>query len=611
MLFFVPVEPEASAEVTGWEWWMDGDAVQRRSVSGSQAAVDIEESIGTMSQGLHCLNFRVRNSSGDWSPVSRMLFFVPVEPEATAEVTGWEWWMDGDAAQRRSVSGSLAAVDIEESIGAMSQGLHCLNFRVRNSSGDWSPVSRYLFFVAPEAETTPSPYVGYYYQFNDKTVYVSTQESTDFVLQDVAIDIPDLQEIGDAETGCTYTVDATADAVTLTRQQTVNFALRTVKKDGTTDYSIEQPIELTDETSRQATAVTLGQTQTVSLTGRGDYQVIRFDNPMQQDIGLSSQRACRLRLYDGQGSLQTTVTLGAEPLTVTLAAGRYYAVVNHATGASQDGNAQYTVTVDGLSSPPSVAHVEYEPYEGSGDDLQDYLDSFADTDDKLTLTTSKEETARYTRLFRNTAWQPLYMPLQLGYDVWSEYFDVARLTGTSSAGGSNLLVGELLTAADGDLQANTPYLIRAKKTGTYTIEVSSDKLVDPVATTTILTPNDFYVKGTVSGTRSLKSGMGYCLTGGALRQPNSDDYYLPPFRWYLGPARLRIIRDVRPIVLRIGGSETTAIDEVATATDGDGLTGLHTVYDLTGRHVKTCDAAGLKALPKGVYIVDGRKMTVK
>ena len=252
--------------------------------------------------------------------------------------------------------------------------------------------------------------------------------------------------------------------------------------------------------------------------------------------------------------------------------------------------------------------VEYQPYAGSGDDLQDYLDSFGETVDELARTTYQEVKVWYTRQFRNTAWQPLYVPLQLTYDDWSGCFEVARLTGTSRVGDNVQLEGELLTAADGDLQANTPYLIRAKKTGTYTIEVSGDKLADPAEATVSLTPNDFYVKGTTNGYRNLKTSGWYCLMGGALRQPNSDDYYLPPFRWYLKTG----IPYISPIMLRIAGSETTAVDGVTMATNGDGWTGRPvTVYDLKGRRVKTCETAGLKTLPKGIYIVNGRKVTVK
>ncbi len=240
--------------------------------------------------------------------------------------------------------------------------------------------------------------------------------------------------------------------------------------------------------------------------------------------------------------------------------------------------------------------IGYEPYEGSGDDLQDYLNSFDDTEDVLT------ETA-YTRQFRNTEWQSLYVPFTLNYSDWSACFEVARLTGASKTDGNTQIEATLLTADDGDLLANTPYLIRAKKTGKYTISFDASQMSEQKENTQTL-DNLLVIKGNYNQRTSLKSSGFRCMLGGSLWYPTTDDYVLPPFRWYAYPYRLRIVRN-SPIQVVIRDGATTGISAKA---DVGGQDGRYMVYDLQGRRVDTDD---LSRLPKGIYIINGKKCTVK
>ena len=230
------------------------------------------------------------------------------------------------------------------------------------------------------------------------------------------------------------------------------------------------------------------------------------------------------------------------------------------------------------------------------DDLQDYLNSFIDTEDVLTAST-------YTRQFRNTQWQSLYVPFSMSYDQWSPYFEVARLTGASKTDGNTQIEATLLTADDGDLLANTPCLIRAKKTGKYTISFDAPQLSEQKENTQTL-DNLLVIKGNYSQRTDLKSSDFRCMLGGSLWYPTTDDYVLPPFRWYAYPYRLRIVRN-SPIQVVIRDGATTGISAKA---DVSGQDGRHTVYDLSGRHLA---ADHLLSLPKGIYIIDGKKYTVK
>ena len=193
-----------------------------------------------------------------------------------------------------------------------------------------------------------------------------------------------------------------------------------------------------------------------------------------------------------------------------------------------------------LAALISLGFTTYEPYKGSGDDLQDFLlDMAGDSEDQLTATT-------YSRRFANTEWQALYVPFALSYAQWSDHFDVARLTGGSIDDGESLITGVKMTAGDGDLQPHTPYLIRAKQVGTYTFSVTGGPWVnadgnwvtgaDSWTTKAISSQcGSLIITGNYGHLSDLKVNNCYCMMGGSLWVPSASSYMLKPFRWYAQP----------------------------------------------------------------------------
>ena len=230
------------------------------------------------------------------------------------------------------------------------------------------------------------------------------------------------------------------------------------------------------------------------------------------------------------------------------------------------------------------------------DDLQDYLNSFADTEDVLTATT-------YTRQFKNTQWQSLYVPFSLSYDQWSYYLEVARLTGASITDDHAQIEATLLTADDGDLLANTPYLVRAKKTGEHTISFGASQLSEQKENTQAL-GEILTIKGVNSQRTGLKSSGFRCMIGGSLCYPSTDDYVLPPFRWYAYPDGPTIVPN-SPVLVVIHDGTTTGI--TAKADAGDEVD-RHAIYDLSGHRMTSGHPS---ELPKGIYLIDGKKYIIK
>ena len=241
-------------------------------------------------------------------------------------------------------------------------------------------------------------------------------------------------------------------------------------------------------------------------------------------------------------------------------------------------------------------------------DLQRYLNSLHDTQDLLSE-------GIYTRQFLNTDWQAIYVPFSLYYSDWSDNFEVARLSrfcryddDKDGETDRQELEAVIMRSSSDVLKANTPYLIRAKKTGTYNFTVNSANQVDERIYSFYYSANDLemVVTGNYTNRSGLKSARRYRLMGGSLFIPMQDDEVLPPYRWY---ATIDDVDDTE-LARIIFVSETTDLDMIRTEQD-DGTISNRKVYNLHGRRMNIDKDAKLSSLPKGIYIVNNKKYIVK
>lgn len=211
----------------------------------------------------------------------------------------------------------------------------------------------------------------------------------------------------------------------------------------------------------------------------------------------------------------------------------------------------------------------------------------------------------YTRTFNNTNWQALYVPFEVPYDNIKDDFEVAYINDTrqydrDDDGVKEETVIEAFKITSGTLEANYPYLIRAKEAGEKTITVT-DAILYATEENSI-DCSSVYDKYTFTGTYSRMSSTEltgcYALSGGVW-QPIAEGATLGAFRFYLQvESRSGSAQAAQSIKMRVIGEETddeaTSIDEVESA-DNEQI-----VYDLAGRRVANPT--------KGVYIVNGKKM---
>ncbi|MBR4829278.1 MAG: hypothetical protein IKZ92_05705 [Muribaculaceae bacterium] len=125
--------------LTSYEYWFDDDVDGRQTgtLSGTNDAVTFYADARRLSQGIHRLNFRARQSDGSYSAVTTSVFIKV----AAGVGNKLEYWIDDDRSNLRVIEGSLAS-DGEDYIfnkdldmRAVSPGLHRLNLRPRSTSG--------------------------------------------------------------------------------------------------------------------------------------------------------------------------------------------------------------------------------------------------------------------------------------------------------------------------------------------------------------------------------------------------------------------------------------------------------------------------------------------
>ena len=193
----------------------------------------------------------------------------------------------------------------------------------------------------------------------------------------------------------------------------------------------------------------------------------------------------------------------------------------------------------------------------------------------------------YNRTFGHTSWQVLYVPFAIPVENM-EGFELYSISDVTDSG---VVIEQVV---EGDLSANTPYIIKATEAGDKTINVTGATLSVPVAYEK--TYGNFTINGTYSS-MAIDAESQYVLTNGLWCQLKEQavtdaNNILGAFRVYL-TANGKNTSEVRFV---INNSDATAIDELK-AENGNVKA---EVYDLSGRRVE-------KAV-KGIYVVNGVKV---
>ena len=262
---------------------------------------------------------------------------------------------------------------------------------------------------------------------------------------------------------------------------------------------------------------------------------------------------------------------------------------------------------DGWNEVPETMPAEDVTVYGTFTKLYVETVTINDSDNCFSMAEDTEYgTITYTRTFNNTNWQALYVPFEIPYGAIGEDFDVAyiydaRQYDRDNDGAKDEIVIEAFKISEGVLEANYPYVIRAKETGEKSITVTDATLYATEENS--IDCSSVYDTYTFTGTYSSLSSDEltgcYALSGG-MWQPVLEGTSLGAFRFYLKiDSRHGNTIPTQAIKMRIieeDGNTSTEKLELKTQNSKQ-------IIDLQGRRVESPT--------KGIYIINGKKVVIK
>ena len=137
-----------SAEMTGYEYWVDNDfeGKQQGTLSGQTATLN-GLNVSSFGEGLHILHIRAWDSLGR-SSVAHSQLFYNLNTSGDNEMAAYEYWIDNDFAHRTSqtASGKIATITSLFDNQTISAGIHLVSIRAKDTKGRWSTVHTQCFY---------------------------------------------------------------------------------------------------------------------------------------------------------------------------------------------------------------------------------------------------------------------------------------------------------------------------------------------------------------------------------------------------------------------------------------------------------------------------------
>ncbi|MFB6341791.1 T9SS type A sorting domain-containing protein [Saccharicrinis sp. FJH62] len=193
----------AQVNLVKGEYWFDSNRTNVYPVTFSSVAdisINADIDVSSLYDGLHTISIRIVDEKGIWSsPTSR--FFIKHSSNnsvETSEISGYEYWFDGDYANRKNedITGTIEfSLDENIDVSALYDGLHTVHFRFLDRNHSWSSVaSRFFIKQKSSSGLTPVKIDAMEYWFDsseDQQTYVDIENTASFQFEE-NIDVKDL-----------------------------------------------------------------------------------------------------------------------------------------------------------------------------------------------------------------------------------------------------------------------------------------------------------------------------------------------------------------------------------------------------------------------------------
>ena len=152
-IFYIPNEKLPQATLKSYEYWMDDDYANHKSVMSTESDIALSYDISTLAEGIHFFNFRAVGSQQRYGVLQRYLLYIPGKAYVQPKLKEYEYWIDDDIANHTSVNSDNGDIAISFDINNLNSGLHFFNFRAIDSNGGYGVLSRYLVYIPKAAES--------------------------------------------------------------------------------------------------------------------------------------------------------------------------------------------------------------------------------------------------------------------------------------------------------------------------------------------------------------------------------------------------------------------------------------------------------------------------
>ena len=337
MLFYVPETVNNMASVTQYEFWIDDDYSQKVAVSSTGGDVSRMIDISALESGIHFLNFHAQNSDGIWGTLKRMLFYVPETSMETAELTGYEYWLDDDYSSLRSIDSNQTNQLFTLDISALEPGVHYLNYRARNSQGAWGALKRLVFYFSDGSESTGDPLVAYLYRFNSTTTEVPISACQNYTMENQVFEIPDAEEflkVDPQDANCKFSFPTgSATAVTMQQTSNVSFSIQFKNSRDVLSSPVNADFSLSNTVSHDIENLKKQGSLTFKKVSGGDFYAFKFESEgYGNPLYIKANQACTIALFDAVGNLSanpldSSAVKNTASLQNLVQKGTYYGIV--------------------------------------------------------------------------------------------------------------------------------------------------------------------------------------------------------------------------------------------------------------------------------------------
>lgn len=188
-LFFAPkLMKKEGIKILQCEYWIDSDEKQEFTIDGEQVSF-VLDAIG-VGEGLHTLNYRVKDDEGLYSPLQTWIFIKNAQRDTTIlnKTTGVEYWFDEWSKVLKSYMSFNDTIIFSADASSLKPGLHTLNYRVKDILGNFSHTHTWAFYKTEYKTPTISWYKYWWNNHYDKAVEENVESNgNEFVFNEELI----------------------------------------------------------------------------------------------------------------------------------------------------------------------------------------------------------------------------------------------------------------------------------------------------------------------------------------------------------------------------------------------------------------------------------------